>query len=1101
MIDHRTAGPGATAAPAAVWNAVAFAAGERLLKRWVATDEVPGHVVDLWIHALAAVAGEAELRTEEGYLHLGSLQATARPFGLGVRASAHEALLALFTWGTRRAARDRRVHWSLPVVLTRVADAVAELAEVAGGDPAAARAGERAAQDEDIARVTILAPLEDAVRRYQEQRVRAHAIWELHEGSPRTKGASDTAIARLARKFGRPLPTDYEDFLRRHDGWEGYEYDRALLSAKQILDDVASDSVETNMDNMDEDAADQLANVFVIGVDHATATILYYDASGAGEPELVEHYVDELGRWPSLTAYFESLRGHLETALAAESRTRATALADWDPATRAAKAAAYHAELAARWHPPADPPVAPTSFDAAPDVPRDAAQLVSGDLRTWLGFCGYLLHLPTPAEATAAATAFRRHFPWEGVVEACAPSDEYAARQLAPTTTDFGPFLEVQSGGHFGLRLVDLSPGGSAERIFNLRGAAVAGGTPTAPFLEVLVPVQSDPAALRAFVLELADVLPLAHGLAGYFALPSRAHWRDHLATLHRWCSAHWGLELALADELVPLALHGLHGASWLTLLDRPTTALVRAHLPTRDVHVHDRRLASVLEAGDGPSTGDLRTAWPRAVAAVHHALAPLLAPGLGELRHFDDQGGTRAWWQRFEDPSGFAVSAATLLGAIRAAVAAADEARLRAALRALDHRPPELAASLHQPLSELAIEVLRDRRAALAVALYEHLTAGPAPHPANLGNALLAALQLDPEAGREVADGFVARALPSGAANPQIFHDAACIHARRGDLEGALQLLSKGAPHYTVALYTLLDSDDDLAPLRGDARFVKLHRSLRKRLGLTDGWPPLARHAELEAAVGADLESDEAHQRYAAWLTSVGDPRGPLIEAHLAEHRDPRSKEARAALRKLLTPYLRNRLQARHPAFASHFKAEDFRRGLLHRAYFNGWEKRHHAAGLELLRDPECLFLSTVYLHDMELDLAELSARIPYVRELNLTRATFPTLAPLARFAHLQDLCLNHTTVVDLEPLRTVPRLRRLSLDGTAVTDLRPLAGAAELTFLSLQATGVQDLEPLFALPQLTEVWLSKTPAPKAQGERLAALLRARGPGTVYGI
>lgn len=153
MIDHRTAGPGATAAPTEAWNAVAFAAGERLLRAWAATDDVPAHVIELWANALAAVAAEPELRTEEGRIHLLSLHATLHAFGLGVRPAVHGALAALFAWGTRRAARDRRVRWSLPEVLDRVTEARAELAEVAGGDPTAARAEERAAQDADVRRV------------------------------------------------------------------------------------------------------------------------------------------------------------------------------------------------------------------------------------------------------------------------------------------------------------------------------------------------------------------------------------------------------------------------------------------------------------------------------------------------------------------------------------------------------------------------------------------------------------------------------------------------------------------------------------------------------------------------------------------------------------------------------------------------------------------------------------------------------------------------------------------------------------------------------------------------------------------------------------
>lgn len=153
MIDHETAGPGASPVPASDWNPVVFAAGERLLRDWVATETVAAHVVEFWSRALAAVAGEAELRTEQGRWFLLSHRATAHPFSLGVRPGVHAALYAVFAWGTRRAARDRRVRASLPDVLRAVAEARAELAGVAGADPASVRAEERAAQDADIARV------------------------------------------------------------------------------------------------------------------------------------------------------------------------------------------------------------------------------------------------------------------------------------------------------------------------------------------------------------------------------------------------------------------------------------------------------------------------------------------------------------------------------------------------------------------------------------------------------------------------------------------------------------------------------------------------------------------------------------------------------------------------------------------------------------------------------------------------------------------------------------------------------------------------------------------------------------------------------------
>src|SRR5689334_14490250 len=135
----------------------------------------------------------------------------------------------------------------------------------------------RAKAKSDKAKETGDPRLDEVIRAYQAQREEAHRIWTIYDGQPNPKGASKAALKKVREKFGRALPKDYEAFLLAHDGWDGYEYDRNLLDADQILEDEAEEAIEINIDNMDPDDADELANVFVVGLDNASAKVLYYE--------------------------------------------------------------------------------------------------------------------------------------------------------------------------------------------------------------------------------------------------------------------------------------------------------------------------------------------------------------------------------------------------------------------------------------------------------------------------------------------------------------------------------------------------------------------------------------------------------------------------------------------------------------------------------------------------------------------------------------------------------------------------------------------------------------------------------------------------------
>lgn len=64
----------------------------------------------------------------------------------------------------------------------------------------------------------------------------------------------------------------------------------------------------------------------------------------------------------------------------------------------------------------------------------------------------------------------------------------------------------------------------------------------------------------------------------------------------------------------------------------------------------------------------------------------------------------------------------------------------------------------------------------------------------------------------------IVERALRVAPANPPIFHNAACVLCKLGDLDGALDAIRRGvASGYDDVTIASIREDDDLAPIRGE--------------------------------------------------------------------------------------------------------------------------------------------------------------------------------------------------------------------------------------------------------------------------------------------
>jgi hypothetical protein len=136
-------GPGCGDAPVFAWNAFAFALGRRLLQVIANEGDVQPQFIEIAATALAAVGGaEQILADERACVNMAMIEATLRPLATMTGSPAADLLQRVFLWGTRRVRRDRMRPDALADLAAAARDVHAELAELAGHDPAAARAAE-----------------------------------------------------------------------------------------------------------------------------------------------------------------------------------------------------------------------------------------------------------------------------------------------------------------------------------------------------------------------------------------------------------------------------------------------------------------------------------------------------------------------------------------------------------------------------------------------------------------------------------------------------------------------------------------------------------------------------------------------------------------------------------------------------------------------------------------------------------------------------------------------------------------------------------------------------------------------------------------------
>ncbi|MFI2433063.1 type VI immunity family protein [Streptomyces sp. NPDC018693] len=514
----------------------------------------------------------------------------------------------------------------------------------------------------------------------------------------RARPASASALAEAQRIRDGGLPPEYLEFLRLHDGWQGFPWGITLFGTAELIDaDGAYPYHEETLE--DCEAPEELRDALVIGAcDNDPLLVLLLDSG-----EVVDFLYEEEGRYPDFGAYLagrlEAVQEYLDQLLAYEDAART----DWTPAHRAAKDARLLDEL--RRTPNSGPaaPVATTPPAHDPMPPAvEPGDLVVGKKKSkasvMLSLVLYLGAYPSPDEVVGCFRAFRRHFPIDGTMAWAVPSAFGGFPEDAehPDDESWVRDLRVDVGGHFGIRVsikAKAKAKGKSEGKGRAKGRAgrnytlnVRGIPPTdedarprASFCEVIVPADEDPERLARLAHELAALLPVRSGHGGYSAYvfdPDAA--KDPYQRVFSWCRRFFALDVGYGDGWLEAATERVVGAGWLTVLGPAFATYLAGHAPpdftTPGITVTPSPGGgTVIRAGERPTLGDVsRGEFPVALAEVDRYLLPLKTGGwhhtstlftaglawqltADELPGgFRDHRATAAWLTRLVDPQRF---------------------------------------------------------------------------------------------------------------------------------------------------------------------------------------------------------------------------------------------------------------------------------------------------------------------------------------------------------------------------------------------------------------------------------------------------------------
>jgi hypothetical protein len=653
--------------------------------------------------------------------------------------------------------------------------------------------------------------------------------------------ASAENMAKLREAFPA-LPADYLAFLDMHNGWQKYWFDEILLSSQELIDGDHYD-IETILE-VEADNGRDLSNVIVIGWTEGDSWLLYIDPI---DNAVVDHHWTDENRYPTFTAYLTEILKHQRWEIERVRAALRLLEQGKSPEFRAVTEheATIRAATQLRGAPPPEPAAAPR-LDCVPAYVRrarwtDQPPMWRGDgANVQLALNLYLAYNPTSDEMREALRVWRRRLPWDGKVSAALynycpffselddPGDENAwasflSEQLGRERYGFG-WIE-----HTG----DVREEAPGARCFSVRAFsyvhdADGNALPSASLCQATLPMDADPELLIGLAQDLARVLPVRSGLAGFQARWSTA---KGMSACYDWQRRFHGLDLQDSDHIYPAVREGVRGANWLTILGR---GLTRAYAETKGVPEFNEPQIQVLRddactifrAGERPTLGDVaRGEAPMLYATVERCILPLKIGTPNDAQRIrvftrfeaeDDRYGP--WLYRLTDPDCLLTHSAWELSQLL------EETAKEGTPEEIDDlvgrlRAGEPGADAGRLSYNAGCYAAQRGFQAQARSLYEHSLSLPNPIASVIANLLPTYIRLgEIDRACEFAEEHLHRAREL----PLIYFNAACAFGERGDAERALEL-ARRAIEEGYDKPELIKADSSLALLADDPRFQAL--------------------------------------------------------------------------------------------------------------------------------------------------------------------------------------------------------------------------------------------------------------------------------------
>ncbi|AGC48156.1 hypothetical protein MYSTI_06883 [Myxococcus stipitatus DSM 14675] len=175
-------------------------------------------------------------------------------------------------------------------------------------------------------------------------------------------------------------------------------------------------------------------------------------------------------------------------------------------------------------------------------------------------------------------------------------------------------------------------------------------------FLQILLPEEHDPAQLLQVAKEIGERWPVLCGVGGYVGtwnewVKSTAFW-----SLYRSSHRYLGLDIQDPDSMAWSVSEGLPGCNWLTLVGARLAQTLELDVPAlqshpwrKGVQVHALRGATLIQAGEAPTLGDVNALeYPSAYAEAARVLEPYFVKAPTEYwGGFQEEQKTRPWLHR----------------------------------------------------------------------------------------------------------------------------------------------------------------------------------------------------------------------------------------------------------------------------------------------------------------------------------------------------------------------------------------------------------------------------------------------------------------------